>query len=258
MIEIIAKIESQTAIDNIDDIIAVVDGIMVARGDLGVEVPMEALPSLQKTLIKKARAANKRVITATEMLESMIVKPRPTRAETSDVANAVYDGTGAVMLSGETAAGSYPVQAVKAMSDIAAYTEQAIHYRKRFVIGDFEIDTIPDAVCASADAQRQDGKNHQRLPSLLPHHRGHPPRKDLQQDGNDMGRATHSRGGTARGFPRRRRPGDEDCQILQPRQKGRHRRRGCKHGACGRELPHHRPRLNPRTEAQRQIDKTDS
>lgn len=149
-IEIIAKIESQTAIDNIDDIIAVVDGIMVARGDLGVEVPMEALPSLQKTLIKKARAANKRVITATEMLESMIVKPRPTRAETSDVANAVYDGTGAVMLSGETAAGSYPVQAVKAMSDIAAYTEQAIHYRKRFVIGDFDIDTIPDAVCASA------------------------------------------------------------------------------------------------------------
>ena len=123
---------------------------MIARGDLGVEIPMEALPSIQKSLIKKARAAGKRVITATEMLESMIYKPRPTRAETSDVANAVYDGTGAVMLSGETAAGNYPVQAVKAMSDIAAYTEQAIHYRKRFAITDYEIESIADAVCASA------------------------------------------------------------------------------------------------------------
>lgn len=149
-IEIIAKIESGTGIDNIDEIIALADGIMIARGDLGVEIPMEALPSIQKSLIKKARAAGKRVITATEMLESMIYKPRPTRAETSDVANAVYDGTGAVMLSGETAAGNYPVQAVKAMSDIAAYTEQAIHYRKRFAITDYEIESIADAVCASA------------------------------------------------------------------------------------------------------------
>ena len=149
-IEIIAKIESGMGIDNIDEIINLADGIMIARGDLGVEIPMEALPSIQKSLIKKARAAGKRVITATEMLESMIYKPRPTRAETSDVANAVYDGTGAVMLSGETAAGNYPVQAVKAMSDIAAYTEQAIHYRKRFAIADYEIHTVPDAVCASA------------------------------------------------------------------------------------------------------------
>ena len=149
-IEIIAKIESLTGVDNIDEILALSDGIMIARGDLGVELPMEQLPSIQKSLIKKARMAGKRVITATEMLESMIYKPRPTRAETSDVANAVYDGTGAVMLSGETAAGNYPVQAVKAMSDIAAYTEQAIHYRKRFAISEYEIDTIADAVCASA------------------------------------------------------------------------------------------------------------
>ena len=149
-IEIIAKIESRMGIDNIDDILALSDGIMIARGDLGVEVPLEALPSIQKSLIKKARAAGKRVITATEMLESMIYKPRPTRAETSDVANAVYDGTGAVMLSGETAAGTYPVQAVKAMSDIAAYTEQAIHYRKRFAISDYEMHSVADAVCASA------------------------------------------------------------------------------------------------------------
>lgn len=149
-IEIIAKIESKMGIDNIDEILEISDGIMIARGDLGVEIPMEALPSIQKSLIKKARATGKRVITATEMLESMIYKPRPTRAETSDVANAVYDGTGAVMLSGETAAGSYPVQAVKAMSDIAAFTEQSIHYRKRFTFTDFEINTIADAICASA------------------------------------------------------------------------------------------------------------
>ena len=149
-IEIIAKIESKMGIDNIDDILALSDGIMIARGDLGVEIPMEALPSIQKNLIKKARSAGKRVITATEMLESMIYKPRPTRAETSDVANAVYDGTGAVMLSGETAAGSYPVQAVKAMSDISAYTEQSIHYRKRFAIAEYETNSIADAVCASA------------------------------------------------------------------------------------------------------------
>lgn len=150
-IEVIAKIESSKGVDNIDEILALADGIMVARGDLGVEVPFVELPAIQKSLIKKARAAGKRVITATEMLESMITKPRPTRAETSDVANAVYDGTGAIMLSGETAAGKYPVQAIRVMSAIAEYTESSIHYRKRFnMLSDFDLKTIADAMSASA------------------------------------------------------------------------------------------------------------
>ena len=150
-IEVIAKIESRKGVENIDDILSLADGIMVARGDLGVEVPFIELPAIQKSLIKHARAAGKRVITATEMLESMISKPRPTRAETSDVANAVYDGTGAIMLSGETAAGLYPVQAIKVMSDIAEYTEKSIHYRKRFnMYGDFDVKSISDALSASA------------------------------------------------------------------------------------------------------------
>lgn len=150
-IEVIAKIESSKGVENIDEILALADGIMVARGDLGVEVPFIELPAIQKSLIKRARAAGKRVITATEMLESMITKPRPTRAETSDVANAVYDGTGAIMLSGETAAGKYPVQAIKVMSDIAEYTESSIHYRKRFnMLSDFDLKTIADAMSASA------------------------------------------------------------------------------------------------------------
>ena len=126
-IDIIAKIENRAGVDNIEDICGVCEGIMVARGDLGVEVPFTELPAIQKQLITTCRLLGTRVITATEMLESMIQNPRPTRAEISDVANAVYDGTSAIMLSGETAAGKYPVQAVETMAAIAEETEQHIH-----------------------------------------------------------------------------------------------------------------------------------
>ena len=128
-VELIAKIENQSGYDNIDDISKYCDGIMVARGDMGVEISYEKLPAIQKDLITKCRMLGKRVITATEMLESMIHNPRPTRAEVSDVANAVYDGTSAVMLSGETAAGSYPVEAVRAMAKISEATENSINYK---------------------------------------------------------------------------------------------------------------------------------
>lgn len=131
-IRIIAKIENAEGVDNIDDIIRVSDGIMVARGDLGVEIPMEDIPILQKKLITKAYKAGKQVITATQMLDSMMVNPRPTRAEATDVANAIYDGTSAIMLSGETAAGKYPVQALKTMAKIAERTENDIDYIGRF------------------------------------------------------------------------------------------------------------------------------
>ena len=127
---IISKIESQMGIDNIDSIIAESDGIMVARGDLGVEVPMEELPMLQKEIIRKCRENGKFAIVATEMLASMYTSPRPTRAEVSDIANAVLDGTDCVMLSGETTVGKYPVQAVQFMSRICEYVESTIDYTK--------------------------------------------------------------------------------------------------------------------------------
>ena len=148
-ISIIAKIENRSGVDNIEEICEVCDGIMIARGDMGVEIPFEELPAIQKKLITKCRLLGKRVITATEMLESMIVNPRPTRAEISDVANAVYDGTSAIMLSGETAAGKYPVLAVKTMARIAQNTEENIHYNKRFLTREFKIKNTVDAISHS-------------------------------------------------------------------------------------------------------------
>ncbi|MBO5009496.1 MAG: pyruvate kinase [Clostridia bacterium] len=148
-IELIAKIENQSGVDNIDEICKVCDGIMVARGDMGVEIPFEQLPIIQKKLITKCRLLGKRVITATEMLESMITNPRPTRAEISDIANAVYDGTSAIMLSGETAAGKYPIQAVATMAKIAETTESGINYKKRFYNSEFEIRNMVDAISHS-------------------------------------------------------------------------------------------------------------
>ena len=153
-INLIAKIENRAGVDNIDEICEIADGIMVARGDLGVEIPFVEVPAIQKFLIQKCRLLGKRVITATEMLESMITNPRPTRAEISDVANAVYDGSSAVMLSGETAAGKHPVDAVKNMAEIAEYTEKHIDYKKRFSNTEFKIhstlDSISHATCSMA------------------------------------------------------------------------------------------------------------
>ena len=148
-IELIAKIENQSGFDNIEEICEECDGIMIARGDMGVEIPFKMLPAIQKKLITKCRLLGKRVITATEMLESMISNPRPTRAEISDIANAVYDGTSAIMLSGETAAGKYPIESVKTMAEIAETTESNIHYNKRFHNAAFEIRNSVDAISHS-------------------------------------------------------------------------------------------------------------
>lgn len=155
-IDIVAKIENRSGVDNIEEICEIANGVMVARGDLGVEIPFVEVPAVQKYLIEKCRMLGKRVVTATEMLESMIYNPRPTRAEISDVANAVYDGTSAVMLSGETASGKYPVNAVKDMCWIAEETEKNIDYIKIFHTTEYDIKTNIDAVSHAACAMAID------------------------------------------------------------------------------------------------------
>lgn len=153
-IDLIAKIENRAGVENVESICEIAEGIMIARGDLGVEIPYVEVPAVQKRLTRICRTLGKRVITATEMLESMMVNPRPTRAEISDVANAVYDFSSAVMLSGETAAGKYPVEAVQAMAHICEFTEQQIDYRAAFFGCRFRIqsksDAISHATCAMA------------------------------------------------------------------------------------------------------------
>ena len=147
-IKIISKIENRQGVDNIDEILAVSDGIMVARGDMGVEIPIREVPAIQKKIIKKVYHAEKVVITATQMLDSMMKNPRPTRAEATDVANAIYDGTSAIMLSGETAAGKYPIDALQTMVRIAERTEMDINYKQRFFNQNIHTErNITQAVC---------------------------------------------------------------------------------------------------------------
>ena len=154
-IKIISKIENTQGVENLDEIIEASDGIMIARGDLGVEVPFHELPVLQKTMIKKCYRVGKYVVTATQMLESMTKNPRPTRAEVSDVANAIFDGSSIIMLSGETAAGDYPVEAIEVMAEIAVTTEESIDYEKRFNVNKLKLgsdipNTIANTACSAA------------------------------------------------------------------------------------------------------------
>lgn len=154
-IKIIAKIENAQGVNNIDEILRVSDGIMIARGDMGVEIPLEEVPVIQKMIIKKVYNSGKYVITATQMLDSMMNHPRPTRAEATDVANAIYDGTSVIMLSGETAAGKYPVESVRTMAKIAERAEMDINYRRRFRENDSDstrdvTNAISHATCAAA------------------------------------------------------------------------------------------------------------
>lgn len=187
-VQIIAKIENMDGVSNIEEILDEVAGVMVARGDLGVEVPFEQLPPIQKDLIKRCIARGKRVVTATQMLESMAKNPRPTRAEVSDVANAVFDGTSAIMLSGETSVGKYPVETVQAMSNIAENAESTIHYDRRRktrpefsalqMSGDHITNAIAHATCTTAHdlgakcivAFTESGSTAQAVASFRPEH----------------------------------------------------------------------------------------
>ncbi len=154
-IPVVVKLEKREALDDLDRILAEADGIMIARGDLGLEIPIQEVPLVQKEVIRKANLVGKPVITATQMLESMMQNPRPTRAEVADIANAIFDGTDAVMLSGETAAGKYPVKAARTMADVAAATEQNLDYMGQFkskptTSGDNVEDAIAHAACHTA------------------------------------------------------------------------------------------------------------
>ena len=180
-IHIIAKLENKQGVKNCEDILRVADGIMIARGDMGVEIPLEEVPVIQKELIRKAMHMGKPVITATQMLDSMMKNPRPTRAETSDVANAIYQGTSAIMLSGETAAGAYPIEAVQTMAKIAERTEQDIDYSREFMprklaeapdvtsaISHATCTTAADLKAAAIVAVSKSGRTVSRIAKYLP------------------------------------------------------------------------------------------